>query len=94
MKCERCGSETRMQVQAVISAPGELAHNLSKKNLKRKDVYLMGVNWETADYICTNQKCGKVFNGYGNYVTRLEKEVDRLRTKDEPSSQEPNANPF
>ena len=38
MKCIHCGSPTRMQVQATISAPGELNHQLSKTNLRRKDV--------------------------------------------------------
>ena len=78
MRCERCGSDTRMQVQATISAPGELAHKFSKSNLRRKDVYLMGVLWETADFICTNPNCGTVKDGYGNYVSNLKKEVDRL----------------
>ncbi len=68
-----------MQVQAVISAPGELAHRFSKQNLRRKDVYLMGVLWETADFICTNPECRNVLNGYGNYVTNLKREVERLR---------------
>lgn len=86
MKCERCDSDTRMQVQAVISAPGELAHKLSKQNLRRRDVYLIGVLWETADFICTNPKCGKVLDGYGNYVTNLEKEVERLKAKYEPET--------
>ena len=84
VKCERCGNDTRIQVQAVISAPGELAHQFSKQNLRRKDVYLMGVLWETADYICTNPDCRKVINGYGNYITNLKKEVERLKAKYEP----------
>ncbi len=79
MKCEECGSPTQMQVQAVISAPGDLAHQFTKKNLRRKDVHLMGVLWETADFICTNPECGAIANGYGNYVTELKKEVERLR---------------
>ena len=81
MKCGRCGGDTRMQVHAVISAPGELAHQFSKQNLRRKDVYLMGVLWETADYLCTNPECRYVITGYGNYVTNLEKEVERLKAK-------------
>lgn len=68
-----------MLVQAVLSAPGELAHQFSKQNLRRKDVYLMGVLWETADYICTNEACQYIIDGYGNYVTGLEKENDRLK---------------
>lgn len=81
IKCERCGSLTRMQVQATISAPGELAHKLSKQNLRRADVYLMGVHWETADFICTNDKCRAVMAGYGNYVSNLEKENSELRAE-------------
>ena len=75
-----------MQVQATISAPGKLAHRLSKQSLRRKDVYLMGVMWETADFICTNPECGNVHDGYGNYVTNLKKEVERLKAKYEPDT--------
>ena len=49
----------------------------------------MGVLWETADFICTNPECRKVLDGYGNYVTSLEKEVERLKSKYEPET--PNA---
>ena len=73
-----------MQVQAVIQAPGELFHNLPKRNLRRKDVFFRGVLWETADFVCTNEKCGHVLDGYGNYVTNLKKEVERLKAKYEP----------
>ena len=86
MECDRCGSPTRMQVEAVISAPGELAHRFSKQNLRSKDVYLLGVMWETAGFICTNPKCGKVRDGYMNYVTNLKKEVERLKAKYEPDT--------
>ncbi len=79
--CEMCGSPTRMCVQAIISAPGELAHKFSKQNLRRADVYLLGVKWETADFICTDPKCRHVTNGYGNYVSNLEKEVKKLRAQ-------------
>lgn len=70
-----------MQVQAVVSAPGELAHQLSKRNLRRKDVHLMGVLWETADFICTSEQCRHVQDGYGNYVTKLQKRVDELEAQ-------------
>lgn len=74
MTCQRCGSTTRIQVQAVISAPEELSHQFSKRSLRRGDVQLMGVLWETADHICTDPKCGHVHSGYGNYVTRIRDE--------------------
>lgn len=81
MKCPKCGSDTRMMVQVVISAPGELNHRLSKKNLRHKDVYLQGVRWETADFICQNPDCRHVHNGYGNYVTNLIRENELLKDK-------------
>lgn len=79
MICDHCGSPMRMQVQAVISAPSDMMHMLTKQNLRSKDVNMMAVLWETADYICTSPECGRVVDGYGNYVTNLEKEVKRLR---------------
>lgn len=79
MKCLKCGSPTRMHVQAVISAPSDLAHRFSKTNLRRSDVHLLGVLWETADYICT--KCGHIHDGYGNYVSNLKRENERLKSK-------------
>ena len=79
MKCERCGSDTKMQVHAVISAPGELAHKLSKRNLRKKDVKLLCVLWETANFICLNTTCNNISKGYGNYVSNLEKEIEMLR---------------
>lgn len=70
-----------MQVQAVLSAPGELTRKLSKQNLRRKDVQVMGVLWETADYICMDPMCGYVHDGYGNYVTNLEKQLNTLEAE-------------
>jgi len=81
MVCEHCGKPTRIQVQATISAPAELSHNFTKKNLRRRDVYLLGVNWETADIICENPKCRRVVRAYGNYVSRLEKENAQLKAE-------------
>jgi len=82
--CERCGGDMRMQVQCIISAPAELAHQFSKSNIRRKDVYLLGVMWETADFICNTPGCGYIINNYGNYVSNLQKEVERLKNKYEP----------
>lgn len=92
MKCEKCGSETRMQVQLSISAPGACYRKLSKQVFRGKDVQVLGANWETADFICTNPTCGHVRDGYGNYVTNLEKrnealeaEIASLRARYEPA---------
>ena len=77
--CPHCNSaeHVSMMVQATIRAPATLAHQFSKKNLRRKDCYLMGVNWETAEYVCC--KCNVLIkDGYGDYVSRLEKRVVEL----------------
>jgi hypothetical protein len=79
MQCPKCNSSTVMQVQLMLQAPGECSQNLSKKALRRKDVHVMGVLWETADYVCTNPQCGHVLDGYGNYVTNLAKANESLR---------------
>lgn len=76
MDCPKCNGELRIQVQAVVSAPAELSRNFSKRNMRRKDVYFMGVLWETEDLMCVNPKCGWHMNGYGNYVTNLKKQVN------------------
>ncbi|MCY1367803.1 hypothetical protein D9M69_547510 [compost metagenome] len=87
--CPHCGSDGRIQVQAVISAPAALAHQFSKQNLRSKDVRLMGVLWETMDFICGNEKCQRVTDGYGNYVTNLKKRVEELEAKLKTAGIEP-----
>lgn len=81
MICEKCGSPTRMQVQVTVSAPGDFFHRLAKKVFQRKDVELLGANWETADFICTSPGCSHVRDGYGNYVTGLVKKVEALEAE-------------
>ncbi len=81
MKCEKCGSETQMSVQAVISAPGELENKLTKHALRRKDVYLTAVLWETANFICINPECQYIYHGYSNYVAKLKQENEELKIK-------------
>ncbi|NTX18036.1 hypothetical protein [Burkholderia cepacia] len=70
-----------MMVQTCISAPAELFGGLTKAAYRRKDVELWGVLWETADFICTNEKCGHVQDGYGNYVTKLKKAAEKLEAR-------------
>lgn len=81
MKCLKCGGPTQMQVLVSVSAPGELYRQLSKPAYRRKDVSILGVLWETADFICEDPKCGQVTNGYGNYVTNLEQKVRQLEAQ-------------
>ena len=61
-----------------VCAPTTMLHNFSKQNIQNKNFTIMGVMWETADFLCENQKCRHVTNGYGNYVTNLKKENEKL----------------
>jgi aspartate/tyrosine/aromatic aminotransferase len=78
--CEKCKSHNmRIMGQCTLSAPAKLYSKFSKKNLRSKDVYLMGVNWETFDFIC--EDCGYTINNFGNYVTELKNKVKELEAK-------------
>lgn len=77
--CEKCGSDTRIMVQACVSAPSSMYHNFTRKNQRSKDFYFMGVYWESTDFICTNSKCGYVSNGFRGRLERLEKENAELK---------------
>lgn len=76
-ECQKCGASTKAMVQMIVCAPSEMMFNFSKKNMKSKEFTVNGVLWETADFICT--KCRHVENGYGNYVSNLKKENERLK---------------
>lgn len=64
-----------------VSAPSEMMYKFSKQNMRSKEFTINGVNWETADFICTNSKCRHTTNGYGNYVSNLAKENESLKKK-------------
>ena len=82
MNCLKCGGAVTMHVQCLLKAPGDMYHMFSKRNLRSKSVYLEGVLWETADFICENSQCGHVTLGYGNYVRNLEKRVAALNARE------------
>lgn len=79
-ECERCGSPTKAMLQMSVCAPSEMMHNFSKKNIRSAEFQIHGVLWETADFICTNEACRHITDGYGNYVTRLKKENEKLKS--------------
>lgn len=80
-ECEKCGSPTDAMVQMVVCAPSTMLHRFTKKNMNTKEFRIKGVLWETADFLCTNDECRHVTDGYGNYVTNLKKENERLKTE-------------
>ena len=75
MKCDLCGSEMRMMVQMIVSAPSSMESQFSKKNMRSKEFRILGVNWETANYFCENTECRHAVLGYGNYFTNLKKDL-------------------
>lgn len=62
MMCIQCGSEMIMQVQLYISCPSDLFLKIRKADLRKKDVQIIGANWDKARFIC---KCGNMVNEYG-----------------------------
>lgn len=57
MKCPKCGTETRMTVSLYLDIPSSMSHQLSKANLRRKEVHVQGAGWPDATYYCTRM-CG------------------------------------
>ena len=76
MICEKCGSEMRMMMQMIVSAPSSMESHFSKTNMRSKEFKVLGVNWETANYFCENNGCRHSVLGYGNYVTNLKRDLE------------------
>ena len=57
MKCPDCDGKVEMIVNVTMLIPAELEGQLSKANLRRKDVKLYGASWDKAAYFCKNNKC-------------------------------------
>jgi hypothetical protein len=81
LRCEHCGSPGTIQVQVTVQAPGDHYHKFTKAMFKHNDVQIISANWETTDFICGNPDCGRVSDGYGNYVTKLERRVKELEAQ-------------
>jgi len=57
MKCPKCGNSLEMMVDVTIIIPSEMESQLSKTNLRRKEVKIYAANWSGASYFCTNKYC-------------------------------------
>lgn len=53
MNCPRCNSAITVQLNLIIVIPGELLHRVSKTALRRKDVQILGADWDRATYVCS-----------------------------------------
>ena len=67
-KCPKCKKTLRMHLYVHLSAPASFYANLSKTNLRKKDVYLMAALWETASFFCENSKCGGYYRNGPKHV--------------------------
>lgn len=56
-RCPKCRGKARVLVELYLDIPAELEHLLSKKNLRRKDVKVMGAGWPKCRYYCA-KGCG------------------------------------
>ena len=57
-RCPRCKKgEIRIKVELFLDIPFSLAHQLSKKNLRSRDVVLEGANWPREYLYCS--ECGE-----------------------------------
>ena len=64
--CPHCKKgEIRIKVELFLDIPFRLAHQLSKKNLRSKDVKIEGANWPKEMLYCTHPGCGMITKGKG-----------------------------
>lgn len=57
MKCPKCRrAKVRCQVSLFLEIPGELMNRLSKQNLRRRDVFVLGAGWPCKILFCSG--CG------------------------------------
>ena len=54
--CPKCGAPVRAMLTLIVSIPGEMWGNITKRNIAKKEFELWGANWDTAFIKCT--ECG------------------------------------
>ena len=72
MKCPKCNSDVEIMVDVTMLIPAEMESQLSKTNLRKKEVKIYAANWGRANYFCKNNKCG--------WNMRLS-DIDRLKAR-------------
>ncbi len=86
--CPRCGSETQVQMQMVVTFPSRFMHRLTRAVQRSREFQSMAALWDTASHICTNPNCGMLVKDSENMseyralrlrVRELEAEVKRLK---------------
>ena len=79
--CSNCNStDLHFVGQLSLIAPMSLYKKITKRNLRKASVNLLGFNWEAADIICLN--CGAhVYCGAQTYIHKLEAKITSLKIK-------------
>ena len=79
-KCHRCKKlGVRVGVNLFLDIPDTLYANLSKKNLRNKEVHIHGAGWDKAYFYCPRYRCG--WNTHMSTLDDLKKENLELRKK-------------
>jgi hypothetical protein len=59
MICPMCNQDNvEMMVDVTMVIPSSMESQLSKTNIRNKDVKIYAVNWPRATYICKTEDCG------------------------------------
>jgi len=73
-KCPKCNSNnTRLMVQSLLSIPTGMEMNLTKSNLRSKEVEQWGTYWDSATFICRD--CGYTRDRGKTPMWRQEREM-------------------
>ena len=58
-RCPKCRRRSvRCLVSLYLDIPGDLMHQLSKTNLRKRGVQVMGAGWPTSTMFCSRGACG------------------------------------
>lgn len=51
-KCPRCGAEVIVNVNLLVTIPYSMYGNLSKRNMAKKEVKVLGAYWPETSFFC------------------------------------------
>ena len=57
MKCPECGKELYMNVNVSIDLPSSMESQLSKSNIRKKEVEIISASWDSSYYFCKTKNC-------------------------------------
>lgn len=57
MPCPKCGGPLEIMVDVTMLIPENMENNITKHQLRRRDVKLYAAGWPKASYFCLNTDC-------------------------------------